>query len=181
MHSIHAECRCFEAASFQEVQQLCAVHPDAALMLIDLNMPGMSSVETVGQVHQLIPNVPLVVVSMYAESEIIQQAFKHGASGYVPKTYDAEKTKQAISMVLSGGRYVPEEVLHVTSLDVAGPHLTRRQQEVLKLILQGDSNQAIADALYLTLSAVKMHVGNIMRKHDVKSRIQLITMHQKRF
>jgi len=181
MHSIHTDCTYCEAANLQETRQLCAAHPDAALMLIDLNMPGMSRVEDIAQIHKLIPGIPLVVVSMYSESEVIQKAFNHGASGYIPKTYDAKKTKQAISMVLSGGRYVPEEILHATSLALDGPHLTRRQKEVLKLVLQGNSNQAIADALYLTLSAVKMHVGNIMRKYDVKSRIQLITMQQNKF
>jgi len=179
--AIHADYQYFEAANLKEMLHLCAAHPDALLALLDLNMPGIKSVEDIEQVHKLSPSMPLVVVSMYGEREIIQKAFNYGASGYIPKTYDAKKTKQAISMVLSGGRYVPEEILHTTSLDVTGPHLTRRQQEVLKLVLQGDSNQAIADALYLTLSAVKMHVGNIMRKYDVKSRVQLITMHQKRF
>jgi len=180
-HAINADCKHFEAANLKETLHLCATHPDAALTLIDLNMPGMNSVEDIAQVHKLRPDMPLVVVSMYGESEIIQKAFSHGASGYIPKTYDAGKTSQAISMVLSGGRYIPEEILQHAAVNLDGPHLTRRQQGVLKLILKGYSNQSIADELYITLSAVKMHVGNIMKKHDVKSRVQLITEHQNKF
>jgi len=172
--SIQSECSHLLAGSLQETLDLLSRHPDMTLLLIDLKMPGMNSVDDIQQVRTLYPNIPMIVVSMYGEREIIQQAFEYGASGYIPKTYEAEQTKHAISLVLAGGRYVPEEILQPVRQNASESQLTRRQKGVLHLILKGYSNQEIADELYISLSTVKMHVSQIMQKHGVKSRAQLI-------
>jgi len=172
--NMHDNNEYFEAASLPVFVQLLVKHPDASLALMDLNMPGVQDVEDIVKVKQVSLHMPLIIVSMYSESDIIKRAFASGASGYIPKTHNADQTRLAISTVLAGGRYVPEEVLTSNTGIDSDIYLTRRQQGVLELLLKGHSNHEIAETLHITLSTVKMHVSNIMEKHGVKSRTQLI-------
>jgi len=162
---------CYEAASLQETLTLLEVHPDTRLILMDLNMPGMVNFQGVEEVRSCYPDIPLIIVSMHCDPEIIQAALSHGISGYIPKTHNFESMQRAIDLVLSGTPYVPQEALaHSTQTT----QLTRRQQDIYELLMKGKSNQEIADELCISLSTVKMHVSTVLERIGVKNRAQLL-------
>lgn len=166
---------CYEADCLHQTLNQLEAHPDTKLILMDLQMPGMEEFNGLKQVRQLYPDIPLIVVSMHNEPKIIQKALSLGISGYIPKTHSFESMQKAIDLVLSGFKYVPEEALADNGVAIsASPPLTQRQKDVYQLIMQGKSNQEIADTLYISLSTVKMHVGTVLKHAGAKNRSQLL-------
>jgi DNA-binding NarL/FixJ family response regulator len=172
---LRPEVTCIDAEDLQQALKQLDMHSDASLILMDLKMPGMNEFDGLKQVRELYPNIPVIVVSMHSEPSIIRRAMSYGISGYIPKTHSFEAMQSAIDMVLSGNSYIPEEILN-SKQDSATKFnsLTKRQQEVYQLIMQGMSNQEIADKLYISLSTVKMHVSTILKAAEVSSRSQLL-------
>jgi len=169
------ETSCHEAACLAEVLIQLETHSDAELILMDLNMPGMAGFDGLKQVRGLYPHIPLIVVSMHHEPNIIQTALSHGASGYIPKTHSFEAMQKAIDLVLSGILYVPQEILaDENSGQAPAIQLTRRQQDIYTLLMQGKGNQEIVTNLHISLSTVKMHVSAVLEKAGVKNRAQLL-------
>jgi len=165
---------CYEAASLQETLTLLECHPDSRLILMDLNMPGMVSFQGVEKVRNHYPDIPLIIVSMHCEPSIIQMALSHGISGYIPKTHNFESMQRAIDLVLGGTPYVPQEALAHNRTPPQKAKLTQRQQDIYELLMQGRSNQEIADELCISLSTVKMHVSTVLERVGVKNRTQLL-------
>lgn len=170
---LEPQARCFEAASLVEMQALLQSHADIDLVLMDLKIPGLTDLVGVEALRAQYPHIPLVVVSLHDEPEIIQAALAHGIAGYIPKSHNFESMCHAIDLVLSGLPYVPQEVLNPNG-HLCGAMLTPRQQQIYALLMQGKSNQEIADALGISLSTVKMHVGTVLEKNGSKSRTQLL-------
>ena len=166
---------CYEAASLPEMLALLELHPEVGLILMDLNMPGMVDFQGLEEVRRRYPDIPLIVVSMYCEADVIQAALSHGISGYIPKTHNFESMQHAIDLVLSGSPYIPQEAL---IYDVRAPslpaQLTRRQRDVYELLMKGKTNQEIASELCISLSTVKMHVSTVLERVGVKNRTQLL-------
>jgi len=171
---LEPEASCYEASDLAGLLALLEFHSDAELILMDLKMPGMVDFQGVEAVRAKYPDIPLIIVSMYCEAEVIEEALAHGISGYIPKTHSFETMQRAIDLVLSGSLYVPPELL-VRPVDVPQKaHLTRRQREIYQQLMNGNSNQEIADALCISLSTVKMHVSTVFERVGVKSRVQLL-------
>ena len=170
---------CLEASDLGEMLDLLEKHPEVELILMDLKMPGLDDLETLSQVRRQYPRTPLIVVSMHEEPEIIRAVLALGVSGYIPKSHTFESMRRAIDLVLSGSPYVPQEALeHPATTNPATIQLTHRQKEIHALLMQGKSNQEIADTLHISLSTVKMHVGMVLEKFKVKSRAQLMALGQ---
>ena len=171
---------CLEASDLGEMLGLLEQHPETELILMDLKMPGLEDLETLGQVRRQYPRTPLIVVSMHEEPEIIRAVLALGVSGYIPKSHTFESMRRAIELVLSGSPYVPQEALEhpEATTNPTAIQLTHRQKEIHALLMQGKSNQEIADALSISLSTVKMHVGTVLEKFGVKSRAQLQALGQ---
>jgi DNA-binding NarL/FixJ family response regulator len=172
-----SEANCHEASNLNEILIHLELHSDTKLILMALNMPGMDGFDGLKKVRRLYPEIPLIVVSMHCDPAIIRTAFSHGASGYIPKTHSFECMQKAIDLVLSGSPYIPQEALaNGNSGDSPAIHLTRRQKDIYALLMQGKSNQEIADSLCISLSTVKMHVGSVLEKAGVKNRSQLLAL-----
>ncbi len=165
---------CYEADCLPKTLSQLEAHPDAKLILMDLQMPGMNEFSGLKQIRLLYPDIPLIVVSMHNEPEIIRRALSLGISGYIPKTHSFESMQKAIDLVLAGDRYVPQEALAYTDTSAVGTPLTQRQKDVYRLIMQGKSNQEIADELCISLSTVKMHVSTVLKCTGTKNRSQLL-------
>lgn len=159
------------------------------LLLLDLMMPGMNGIEGVERIRREWPDVPVVVVSVRDDTLAIREALQAGAMGYIPKTSSPEVTTNAIRFVLSGGIYIPPEVLDsgtlagerdIGPIDTAPPAsgaetalgLTGRQVEVLSLLALGRSNRDIAAELGISAGTVKMHVSRIFKVLDVSNRTE---------
>jgi len=133
------------------------LHPD--LLLLDLRMPGLDGLACLERVRARHPQLKIVVLSMCAEPEQIQAAFKRGACGYVLKSIDANDLTSAIRQAVDGTAYhafglpaLDED----TSARLAG--LTEREIEIVKAVARGLSSQAIGKELWVTEQTVKFHL-----------------------
>jgi DNA-binding NarL/FixJ family response regulator len=153
------------------------------LVLLDLNLPGISGIPALKLWRTRFPAIPIVVLSALDDQKTILAAIAAGAAGYVPKSSSNVVMAHALELVLAGGRYLPPEVLAPsggsavstarkapTSADALG--LTDRQLDVLRLLAKGASNKAICRELGLAERTVKAHVTAVMRSLNVSSRTQ---------
>lgn len=181
-----------EANSFEQVMEALSQKHSIDLMLLDLMMPGMEGEKGISRICASHPGVPIIIVSVNEDIDTIRRALAAGAMGYIPKTSSPDVTVSAIKLVLAGGIYVPPHILK-QGASLASPSeaasteptpqikeaaqitsLSRRQHEVLDLIVSGKSNQAIADELGLTTPTVKMHVSGIFKKLNVRNRTEAV-------
>jgi DNA-binding NarL/FixJ family response regulator len=136
-------------------------------------MSGLDGLAALVERH---PLLPVVVLSASLAPEDMQQALDGGATGFIPKTATGPVMLSALRLVLSGGVYVPPEMLAPPPRpDASGEHpLTPRQIEVLRLLERGDPNKVIARELALSEATVKAHIGAIMRALGVRNRTQAV-------
>lgn len=152
------------------------------LVLLDLNLPGRSGIPALKLWRSRFPAVPVVVLSAADDPQTVLAAIHAGAAGYIPKSSSNEVMQHAVRLVLSGGKYLPPELLRRPGLPVvtsaAKPHaaaalgLTDRQMAVLRLIAMGASNKVICRELDLAERTVKAHVTAVLRSLKVSSRTQ---------
>lgn len=153
------------------------------LALLDLNMPGMTSLEGIQKFRATFSDTPLIVLSAADRTEEIRKVLAAGAMGYISKASSPEVIISAMHLVLAGGVYAPPELLAPRSHAAVDPApivnhghrahgLTDRQIEVLQLLAQGKSNRQIADDLHLTEGTVKIHAAAIFRTLGVANRIE---------
>ena len=148
-----------------------AALPD--LVLLDLGLPGCEGLEAVSRFRSKFPNVPLVVLSGTCDRASIIGAFDAGAIGYIPKTSKPDVMIAALKLVVAGGTYVPPEALE-GSLERPDLDLTRRQKDVLRLILKGYNNQRIATELAISPATVKQHAHAIFTALGVSTRAEAV-------
>ncbi len=176
-----------EATTGEEAVALAAeLQPDVIVM--DLQMPGVSGVEATRRVLDTNPHVGILIVTMFEDDDSVFAAMRAGARGYVLKDTDEEDMLHAIRAVGRGEAIFSPAVarrvidfftgVHAeTQRDVPPrtfPELTAREREVLDLIAQGLSNPEIAARLYLSPKTVRNHVSNIFAKLQVADRAQAI-------
>jgi DNA-binding NarL/FixJ family response regulator len=173
-----------EAASVDQALKLTLEqHP--ALILLDLELPPSDGVTALIHLRELSYKGKVIVLSAHREDEWVFRAMQAGASGYVFKDCLATQLCEAIKTVMNDEVYLsPEVATHFFRLFhfYAGRslqacqaiHLTEREQEVLNWLVQGASNEEIAQHLYITVATVKAHLTAIFEKLAVTSRTQAI-------
>ena len=168
-----------EAGHLEEAMDFAAHHPDADLMLLDLNMPGMNGHAGVTQVSRAFPQLPVVVVSASESKVSVQAVMAAGASGFIPKSSSSAVMHSAIRLVLSGGVYLPPQLLMAEMTDAEGElgrnapiRLSGRQQDVLRLLADGMPNKQICRELGLGEGTIKVHIAAIFRALDVGNRTE---------
>ncbi|MBK8049104.1 MAG: response regulator transcription factor [Anaerolineales bacterium] len=173
-----------EAGSGEEAVQLVQrLRPDVILM--DLKMPGMDGVAATRAVREKCPSCHVIVLTSFAEDGIVQGALQAGATGYLLKNVTAAELATAIRAAHAGRMTLSSEatevLVHATTQPlVKADELTEREREVLGLMVEGLSNQEIADRLFLSLGTVKFHIGNIYSKLGVDSRVAAVTLAMQR-
>lgn len=144
------------------------------LILTDLAMPGMNWHESLRLVKEHYPETPIVVLSAVSDPENVMQAIDIGASGFIPKTSSSKIILSALYLVLSGGLYLPSELLNIAEKAEIVPEnkgpLTPRQLDVLRLMGQSKPNKIIARELNLSEGTVKLHVTAILKALNVTNR-----------
>lgn len=165
------------------IAQADRLAPDVILM--DMVMPRLGGLEATARIKQLHPGIMILIMSMHDNDEYVQQVIKAGASGYVLKGVAADDLVRAIKAVRDGAPFVDpaiaaklvEDYVHRVRgelPDDPGQLLTPREQEILKLVADGQSNHEIAARLYLSKKTVETHRANIMRKLDLHDVTELI-------
>lgn len=181
-----------EAQNCQETFELTEVNPDLDLILLDLHLPGIHGFDALTEVRDRHPAIPVVVLSAADNRETVIGALDRGAMGFVPKSSATRVILGALRLVLSGGVYLPENVLAHADLpfsEIANPPqdspprsasspaelgLTERQAEVLALMVQGKPNKLICRELGVTEGTVKVHVSAILKALNVTNRTQAV-------
>jgi two-component system response regulator NreC len=152
----------------------------ANVVLLDLNMPGPSTLAAIPEFRERLPDVAIVVLTMQNDPAIARQAMQAGASGYVLKEAADDEMIDAIRAAAAGGTYLNPQLgarLAATPPTPAGPPdgLTEREAEVLKLIALGHTNAEIAERLYLSVRTVESHRAHIQHKIRRTSRADLVS------
>jgi len=158
-----------EAATMSECLQQCERH-NFALILLDLNMPGSNGVVTIPEVCRC-TEAPIVVISADDRPETIQMVFKQGIAGYLAKSADSQTITSVIDKVIAGEQCFPQQALQGTELK-GQLSLNPRQIEVLQCLVDGLSNQQIADKINLSEGTVRQYVTIILRYLGVDNRTQ---------
>jgi len=150
------------------------------LMLVDLNMPGLSYFDGIAQLTEKYPNTPVIVVTSSEDPNDTQRALQAGALGYMSKAMKSSDMLSAITLMLNHGISIhPNHDASGDSSSLVGDDtslekLTLRQQDVLKLLCQGESNKRIALNLDLSEHTVKLHVRAILSALKAENRTQAV-------
>ena len=172
-----------EADSVEALYSLVDAHPDADLLLMDLNMPGAHGFSALVHLRALHPQLPVVVVSAREEAAVMRRALDHGALGFIPKSVDSDTIGEAIGQVLDGERWAPAEAHAAPAIgrderETAERlrELTPQQFRVLQMLGAGRLNKQIAYDLGVSEATIKAHVTAILRKLGVTNRTQAVLM-----
>jgi len=143
----------------------------ADVILMDLNMPGVSGLSATEMILERRPETRILVLSMHDSREYVASALSHGAMGYVLKDVPTEEIKRAIDVVMSGDQYLCTGAEGALAPPPGGEReqLTNREQTILLQLAQGQSNKEVATALDISVRTVETHRKNIKRKLGISS------------
>jgi two-component system invasion response regulator UvrY len=169
-----------EASTADEAMRLVRER-DWDVVVLDISLEGRSGLDVLGEIRQLRPRLPVLVLSMFSQEQYAMRAFKAGASGYVTKGSSRQETIDAIRKVLAGGRYVSpslaERLVGSARGDAgAPPHeaLSAREYEVMRLIASGRSVTEIAEELSLSDKTISTYRARILEKMGMRTNADLI-------
>ena len=180
--ALETDCTVEGAGELEAGLTRAGAEPRPDLVLLDLGLPGYSGLAALERFRAERPEVPVVVLSADASRERVMASIDLGAMGFIPKSAKTDVLRAALRLVLSGGIYVPLEVLRQEPGPAAPPAgcsprelgLTGRQSEVLGLLLRGLPNKLICRELDLAEGTVKIHISAILRALGVANRTQAV-------
>jgi DNA-binding NarL/FixJ family response regulator len=159
----------------KQVQEL---HPDVILM--DIDMPGMTGIEAVRLIRAIHPNIPIIMLTVFDDNSHVLEAIHAGASGYLLKKHLSTRLFDSIDDVLSGGAPMSPTIARMVIASMQKPigntyQLTPRETEVLTLLSQGNSYKLIASQAGISLDTVRSHIKNIYEKLQVHSQTEAVS------
>jgi DNA-binding NarL/FixJ family response regulator len=165
------------------LQGVPADKPDVVLM--DINMPGMTGIQCVAQLREIAPAVQIVMLTVYEDTEQIFKALAAGAAGYLLKRSTPSRLLEAIKEVHAGGSPMSSSIARkvVASFQKSGtqsekqpnlPHLSPREETVLNLLAKGFTYKVIADQLGISIDTIRTYLRRIYEKLHVQSRTEAV-------
>ena len=173
-------CLCAASSAEEALEKIPKYQPDVVLM--DINLPGISGIDCIRELKRKIPRLEVVMLTAYEEEDNIFRALKEGASGYLLKSSTPEDIYNAIRDVYSGGapfsshiaRKVAQYFRTEKAVEDENEKLTPREKEVLKLLASGYIYKEVGDQLDLSLETVRTYVKRICQKLHVRSKVEAI-------
>lgn len=163
------------------IEKLTELKPD--MVLLDINMPGMNGIDTCKKMMELQPKVKIIAISMHKEGSLIKLMLANGAQGYVLKNAGQNELIEAIKQVHQGKKFLDDTVndIILNGLTKAQekkqspfPSLSRREKEILKLILNESTTQEIAEKLFISFGTVETHRRNMLLKTGARNTAGLV-------
>jgi two-component system, NarL family, response regulator DegU len=162
------------------IEVAAATQPDVILM--DVTMPNLGGVEATKRIHEAQPNIRIVMLTMHADADIVADALRSGACGYLTKDSSTEEIAEAIRLAASGETAVSAklaasmlgELRRLERAEDGDRLITAREEEVLQLIADGLSTPEVAAKLYISQKTVKNHLAAIYQKLDARDRTQAV-------
>lgn len=175
-----------EAGSFDELLKLF-VFEIPQVILMDISLPDKSGIEITRYVKTNFPDVRIIMLSMHVNSEFVFNSLQAGANAYLPKNSSKNELIEAVRSVVAGKDYLSSEVSDLIlkgylkrakagndNFDNGKEKLTNREDEILKLVVEGKGNKDIAESLFISVRTVESHKNHIMQKLKIKSTVELI-------
>lgn len=168
------------ASGEEAVREIPRLQPQVAV--VDINLPGMSGIECVGQLKRLLPSLHVLMLTTYEESDLIFNSLRAGAGGYLLKNMPAEELVEAVRQVHAGGapmsmQIARKVVAHFHHARPAAPELaqlTNRENEILRLLAKGCLYKEIGEQLGISLSTVRTHIHAVYGKLHVETRTEAV-------
>lgn len=163
------------------------LHPD--ILVLDIRMPEMNGLEAAAKLEDYSPDTKAVILSMHDSEEYVLQALDAGAFGYLLKDTDKAEFVKALKQIYGGSKYFSGAVSNVLANRLLNPkpftttkaaevddtyHLTRREKEILRMVVEGKHNKQIAEASGKSVRTIETHRFNIMKKLGVNNAIDMV-------
>ena len=173
-----------QAGNGREAFECCKIEvPDVVLM--DIRMPVSTGIEGTKLIKEAYPEVKIVMVTTFQDTEYIVEAMQYGASGYLLKDSSYEAIYDGIKVALSGKVVMdatvseklvmqPKAPTTIEKTDISSLGLTEREIELIRLVSQGLNNKEISEALFLSEGTVKNNISTILSKLELRDRTQLV-------
>lgn len=182
-------CKCYTGP--EVLESLKTTKPD--IILLDINLPGLTGLEVSKKVLTDYPEVKILAISMFNEESFVTEILNNGAQGYILKNTGIEELLTAIRTIHSGKTYFSKDVTNTIMkslmkkrMESKGstkliPKISRREKEVLKLIMEEFTTQEIANELFISLKTVESHRSSLLNKLNARNTAGLvrITMENK--
>lgn len=165
--------------AIEEIPNLC---PD--IVITDINLPGKSGIEALTELKEILPETQFIMFTIYEDNDLIFDALKAGASGYILKNTNSQKILEAIIELYNGGSPMSPSIARKVIASFNKPMqyidqtvnqlISKREQEVLELLSKGFLYKEIADQLFISLSTVKRHLNHIYVKLHVQNKTEAV-------
>jgi DNA-binding NarL/FixJ family response regulator len=173
-------CACACASAEEALRVIPQSPPDVVLM--DIQLPRMSGITCTASLKQALPSVPVMMLTVYEDTDVIFNALKAGASGYLLKRSDPAKVLEALAELHRGGapmtgeiaRKVIESFHRAQATEHPADKLTAREEEILDHLARGYVTKEIADKLAISSPTVRYHLKHIYDKLHVRSRVEAV-------
>ncbi len=170
----------------EAIEKIRETQPDIAIL--DIRMPVMNGIEASRKIRKLFPKVKIMMLSMHDTEEYVIQSIESGASGYLLKDTNRIEFIKAINFIHQGEKYFSGSISHILIDKILNkstnsenkehvpeiPELTKREKQILSLIVEGHSNRKIATLLDKSIRTIETHRFNLMKKLKVKNVVELI-------
>jgi len=165
------------------LEKATALEPDIVIM--DIAMPLMNGIEAAKRIRKQLPEIKILILSMYSHEHYIHQLLETGISGYLLKDSSGRDIISAIKAAMKGETFLSPSISKKvvesylsprksSSMEERYKQLSNREREVFQLIAEGHSTKRIGEMLYVSVSTVKSHKGNIMEKLGISNPIRLV-------
>lgn len=156
----------------EAIERACALQPDVVVM--DFALPEMNGAAAAREILKTAPQIGILMLSMHSEPNYVRTCLDAGARGYLLKNAIDLELPEAIRKIAAGERVLDSHLPAVTEPDESAPQLTRRELQVLQLIVNGKSNRDIAEILGLSANTVAVHRNNLMQALGIHNTADLV-------
>ncbi|MEX0770382.1 MAG: response regulator transcription factor [Balneolaceae bacterium] len=172
-----------EAAEGEQALGLCE-NLEIDLVIMDISMPGMDGIEGTTRIKELYPEIKILALTVSNQDLHVRKMIQAGASGYILKSTTREELKEAIHTIMEGQHYFSSDATRSVMMELVQNkgkpkrrekiEITKREKEVLKLIVREYTNQKIAEKLFISVRTVDAHRRNLLQKTGAKNTAGLV-------